>query len=210
MKENFAQISLQTMKHEVIKQLEKQQKEEPVALIPENFHAEDYYRALPIMQKDAKRVRDSFHFILSAVTQGTLIPNFDFTTHFQVPQPLSSALLKKVLGNDYGAYVSTLVNNDVIDVVQLHKWKSARHYILGQRYRNQPLKHHRYQHPVIRRCIRRTKKEHLQSLKKDFRAYAPLIYWLWDDRFQIDEPAAKDFYQHFLNHLLKHAKQTSK
>lgn len=181
---------------------------EPVAIIPENFKVDEYYNSVPLLGKDAKKTRDAFYFILTSVCSGSYLPGFNPITRFQEPKAVSTALLKKVLGNEYKAYLDTLLNNEVIELVKQNSSGSARKYILGPRFCNQPVKCRHFLHPHVKNQIKKTTREFYNRKRKVFLTYAPLIYWTWDKRLYLDEKAAKAYYTTFLNKCLDHAKRT--
>jgi hypothetical protein len=195
-----------SFRSQVLSALDQQLKSEPVATLPRSFHDADYYHFLPLLRKNAVVTRDSFHFILNAVVNTHAMPAFNSGYGHQDPRPLSTELLKVVLGNDYKAYVDTLVNGGVIRLVSLQGEGRSRKYILGAAYQNQPLKVRPYKDARIRSKIKKARREHFMGLKKLYLAYAPIIGYTWSPGLQLDEERAATFYLTFLNQLLHHAK----
>src|SRR5689334_16108548 len=76
---------IRLMKRKIEQRVNEELTREPVATIPANFYAEEFYQAVPLLRKHPKKVRDAFFFILSSVIGDAYLPNFNFYTHFQQP-----------------------------------------------------------------------------------------------------------------------------
>lgn len=199
--DSFSEIS--SIKAEVIRRQAKLLSKEPIALVPYGFRADEYYQLVPLPTKNPLEMRDAFHFILTLLSRESFLPNFKASHSFQIPVAVSTRLLKMVLGNRYALYLNTLINNDVIIPVSRYRPGKPRKFILGKAFFEQKMVYRTYQHQRIRCRVKESFRKTFQGKKRLFTAYAPLIYWLWNEGLEIDKDGALLYYKGFLNRFVE-------
>lgn len=177
-------------------------------ILPANLSKSDLLKCKPTHYDDIDWI-DGCRWVVHSIRELDFIKKYKDSSDFS---PLYSVILKKILGNNYRAFINGLLEGGFIETDE--EYTSKGHQCFGFRlcenYQSSPIKYVTLTSPDLKKSIVRYRKERLIKLKEKALPIAHLVRWLSDDsNLTIDKEAALEFlesYRRKLQHELSKRK----